>query len=130
MAKRKPTKTTKERGKLLRQIRSMEKRGYRFSEKDLQKIKSGKYYQTFYSYTRDNYKKLYSVATAEINGKTVTGYVNEKRIELAQELLKTTNLQIQTIAQYCGIVDVHYFTRLFKKTTGVSPKQYREENSK
>ena len=63
-------------------------------------------------------------------GITVTGYVNEKRIELAQELLKTTNLQIQTIAQYCGIVDVHYFTRLFKKTTGVSPKQYREENSR
>lgn len=62
-------------------------------------------------------------------GKTVTGYVNEKRIELAQELLKTTNLQIQTIAQYCGVVDVHYFTRLFKKLTGVSPKQYREENN-
>lgn len=63
-------------------------------------------------------------------GKTVTGYVNEKRIELAQELLKTTNLQIQTIAQYCGIVDVHYFTRLFKKITGVSPKQFREENNR
>ncbi len=63
-------------------------------------------------------------------GKTVTGYVNEKRIELAQELLKTTNLQVQTIAQYCGIVDVHYFTRLFKKLTGVSPKQYREENNR
>lgn len=63
-------------------------------------------------------------------GKTVTGYVNEKRIELAQELLKTTNLQIQTIAQYCGIVDVHYFTRLFKKLSGVSPKQYREDNNR
>ena len=60
-------------------------------------------------------------------GKTVTAYVNEKRIELAQELLRTTNLQIQTIAQYCGIIDVHYFTRLFKKITGVSPKQFREE---
>lgn len=63
-------------------------------------------------------------------GKTVTAYVNEKRIELAQELLKTTNLQIQTIAQYCGIIDVHYFTRLFKKITGVSPKQFREEFNK
>ena len=63
-------------------------------------------------------------------GKTVTAYVNEKRIELAQELLRTTNLQIQTIAQYCGIIDVHYFTRLFKKITGVSPKQFREEFSK
>ena len=63
-------------------------------------------------------------------GKTVTAYVNEKRIELAQELLRTTNLQIQTIAQYCGIIDVHYFTRLFKKITGVSPKQFREEFNK
>ena len=63
-------------------------------------------------------------------GKTITAYVNERRIELAQELLKTTNLQIQTIAQYCGIFDVHYFTRLFKKVTGVSPKQFREENSR
>lgn len=63
-------------------------------------------------------------------GKTITGYVNEKRIELAQELLKTTNLQVQTIAQYCGIIDVHYFTRLFKKLTGVSPKQFREENNR
>lgn len=62
-------------------------------------------------------------------GKTVTAYVNERRIELAQELLKTTSLQIQTIAQYCGIIDVHYFTRLFKKQTGLSPKQYREENA-
>ena len=63
-------------------------------------------------------------------GITVTGYVNEKRSELAQELLKTTNWQIKTMAQYYVIVDVHYFTRLFKKTTGVSPKQYREENSR
>jgi AraC-like DNA-binding protein len=62
-------------------------------------------------------------------GKTITAYVNEKRIELAQELLRTTNLQIQTVAQYCGIVDVHYFTRLFKKLTGVSPKVFREENT-
>lgn len=61
-------------------------------------------------------------------GKTITAYVNQRRIELAQELLKTTNLQIQTIAQYCGILDVHYFTRLFKKVTGVSPKQFREAN--
>lgn len=61
-------------------------------------------------------------------GKTITSYVNEKRVELAQELLKTTNLQIQTIAQYCGIFDVHYFTRLFKKITGISPKEYRNEN--
>jgi len=87
MAKRKLTKTTKERGKLLRQIRSMENRGYRFPEKELQKIHSGKYYQTFHSYTRGNYKKLYSVATGEIDGKTVTGY-EFRSYERKQAVLK------------------------------------------
>lgn len=62
-------------------------------------------------------------------GKTITSYVNEKRIELAQELLKTTSLQVQTIAQYCGIFDIHYFTRLFKKITNMTPKQFREVNT-
>lgn len=94
MAKRKLTKTTKERGKLLRQIRSMEKRGYRFPEKELQKIHSGKYYQTFHSYTRDNYEKLYSVATGEIDGKTVTGY-EFRSYERKQAALKATETRKQ-----------------------------------
>ncbi len=59
-------------------------------------------------------------------GKNITTYVNEKRIELAEELLKSTNLQIQTIAQYCGIFDVHYFSRLFKKMTNKTPGDYRK----
>ena len=41
------------------------------------------------------------------------------------ELLRTTKLQIQTIAQHCGIMDVHYFSRIFKKVTGQTPKEYR-----
>lgn len=59
-------------------------------------------------------------------GQTLTEHVNQKRIKHAKQLLKTTNLQIQTIAQYCGIVDVHYFSKLFKKSVGKTPKEYRE----
>lgn len=59
-------------------------------------------------------------------GQTLTEHVNQKRIKHAKQLLKTTNLQIQTIAQYCGIVDVHYFSKLFKKQEGKTPKEYRE----
>ena len=59
-------------------------------------------------------------------GKTVSEYIREKRIRAAQKLLSTTHLQVQTIALHCGILDVQYFTKLFKKTTGMSPKEYRE----
>lgn len=58
-------------------------------------------------------------------GQTITDFVNLRRIEYAKKLLKTTNLQIQTIAQHCGILDIAYFSKLFKKYEGVSPKQYR-----
>lgn len=58
-------------------------------------------------------------------GQTITDYVNRKRTELAMHLLETTNLQVQTIAQHCGIVDVHYFSKVFKKYTGKTPKEYR-----
>ena len=59
-------------------------------------------------------------------GKTVSEYVREKRIRHATHLLSTTNLQIQTVALHCGIVDVQYFSKIFKRETGFTPKEYRE----
>ena len=59
-------------------------------------------------------------------GMTLTEYVTKKRIEHAAFLLVSTNLQIQTVAQNCGIYDVNYFTKMFKKQTGKTPREYRE----
>ena len=59
-------------------------------------------------------------------GKTVTAYIREKRMRHACHLLGTTNLQIQTVAMHCGILDVHYFSKIFKAEVGMTPKQYRE----
>lgn len=59
-------------------------------------------------------------------GETVTDHVNRKRVELAVHLLSTTNLQVQTVAQHCGFADVHYFTKVFKKLTGETPRQMRD----
>lgn len=59
-------------------------------------------------------------------GTTLTDYVNKKRVEHAIFLLNTTQFQIQTIASYCGIADINYFTRIFKKFTDMTPKRYRE----
>ena len=59
-------------------------------------------------------------------GSTLTEYVNGKRIKHAVSLLNTTSMQIQAIAQYCGIPDVNYFTKTFKKYIGTTPKEYRD----
>lgn len=60
-------------------------------------------------------------------GKTVTEYINDKRITYAKHLLRTTSLQIQTVSLHCGIMDVHYFSKLFKQKTGKTPSCFREE---
>lgn len=59
-------------------------------------------------------------------GLTLTEFVNQKRIEHALLLLNSTDMQIQTVALNCGIPDVNYFTKLFKKIVGKTPKEYRE----
>lgn len=63
-------------------------------------------------------------------GETLTEYVNGKRIKRAMQLLETTKMQVQNVAQNCGILDVHYFSKIFKKTTGMTPKEYRESFTK
>ncbi len=58
-------------------------------------------------------------------GVTLTEYVNQKRVEHGVFLLNTTNMQIQTIAQQCGVSDINYFTRIFKKRIGKTPSEYK-----
>lgn len=59
-------------------------------------------------------------------GSTVTDYTTGRRISHARHLLENTRLQIQTVGQLCGFEDVHYFSKIFKKLTGQTPKQYRQ----
>lgn len=59
-------------------------------------------------------------------GQTLTDYITAKRMTLAMKLLGTTQMQIQMVAQICGIPDVNYFTKKFKKATGRTPKEYRQ----
>ena len=60
-------------------------------------------------------------------GMTLTDFVTKKRIEHAADLLTSTGLQIQTVAQQCGILDVNYFTKAFKKIYKVTPSEYRKQ---
>lgn len=58
-------------------------------------------------------------------GRTLTEYVNHKRIEFSIFLLNTTNMQIQLISQHCGFSDINYFIKIFKKYIGKTPTEYR-----
>jgi len=58
-------------------------------------------------------------------GQTITNYVNQKRMKHAAQLLSETTLQVQTVAQHCGFLDVHYFSKVFKKYIGKTPKEFK-----
>ena len=59
-------------------------------------------------------------------GHTLTDYITRRRVRHAMHLLKNTRLQVQTVAQHCGILDVQYFSKIFKRITGMAPKEYRD----
>ncbi len=59
-------------------------------------------------------------------GKTVTDYINEKRIGESLRLLNTTSMSIADVSQKVGIIDFSYFSKLFKKYVKVSPREYKK----
>ena len=52
-------------------------------------------------------------------------YINFLRLEKAKNMLLSSNLTVFEIADSVGFEDQFYFSRLFKKETGVSPVYYR-----
>ncbi|ELP5728028.1 helix-turn-helix transcriptional regulator [Vibrio vulnificus] len=63
-------------------------------------------------------------------GLSFRDYLSNKRINLAKQLLvEDKQTKIAFIAYQCGYRDVSYFSRIFKKKTGVSPGKFRLNNS-
>ncbi|RKN62081.1 AraC family transcriptional regulator [Paenibacillus ginsengarvi] len=58
-------------------------------------------------------------------GMSALQYVHHLRIEKAQELLRTTELSVQQIADATGFGDATYLIRQFRSKTGMTPKRYR-----
>jgi two-component system response regulator YesN len=54
-------------------------------------------------------------------------YINQVRIEQAKYLLKTSDLKINEIADEVGICNPNYFSTQFKRRTGMSPLEYRQD---
>ena len=62
-------------------------------------------------------------------GNSFTEYVTKVRLHHAKELLDTTAMTTAEIAEQVGIKDYFYFIKLFSKTVGVTPKQYRNREA-
>ena len=59
-------------------------------------------------------------------GMTAHAYIMDKKIDYAKYLLVSTNESVKMIAKETGFYDEYYFMRFFKKTVGVTPKNYRK----
>lgn len=71
--------------------------------------------------TPDHFSRLFVDATGELP----LVYIRMKRIERARLLLTTTNMLFYEIAAETGFESLSYFARVFKKTTGQTPGQYK-----
>ncbi len=63
-------------------------------------------------------------------GLTPYAYLTQKRTEVAMRLLKTSDLTIKEISNELLFTDNNYFSKAFKKQTGMSPTEYRKANQK
>lgn len=56
--------------------------------------------------------------------------IQRRRIAKAKERLLASDWKVQAVAEYVGFEDSAYFSRVFKKETGMSPKEYRNAHEK
>lgn len=93
-------------------------------------------------FVRDNYQKPISLqdaaGAADVNPAYLSylfkqemeigfsNYLQDCRIGCARELLVNTNYKVREIAIMAGFSDYHYFSRTFKKVTGLSPAEFRK----
>jgi len=71
----------------------------------------------------DYFSRLFQQYTGERPLK----YINEKRIERAQYLMLTTRMTFSEIAVQTGFENIFYFSKIFKKVTGMSPGNYKKQ---
>ena len=86
----------------------------------------------FEKLTLDGIAKALSVSKTKLcsvtamHGNTVMSLVNERRIEEAKRLLRTTDLYIYEVSQKVGVPDHNYFSKLFRAAVGETPREYQK----
>lgn len=92
------------------------------------------------TYIRDHYREKISLTDVaeevgisyghlskcfkQVEGNSFNNYLMEVRMEESKRLMREENMPISEIAYQVGIGDPNYFSKCFKKHTGLSPKEY------
>ena len=83
----------------------------------------------FYAQQLNMSIKQLNFLVREIHGKTVSNLIHERIIVDAQLSLQSSQCSVKTIAYNLGFEDPSYFSRFFRRYTGLSPNQYRKSTS-
>lgn len=72
-----------------------------------------------YSFSPNHFRKLFK----DMTGLSPVAYINRLRILRAYDCIQKQNMSIKEAAEYVGIYDYNYFSRMFKKVMGYSPNK-------
>ena len=67
----------------------------------------------------------FSTVFSQTLGRSFINYLTAMRIERAKELLRTTGMKLSSIAMEIGYNEPNYFSHVFRKLEGITPKEYR-----
>jgi YesN/AraC family two-component response regulator len=83
---------------------------------------SGNMIEELFEVNFDYINRVFLAAT----GSTIFNYINALRINNAKQLIATTNLPFGEVGYLVGVEDRYYFSKLFRKFTGMTPSEYYE----
>lgn len=72
-------------------------------------------------------KEMAEVKKIIWDGTTINSYLIAKRITRAKQMLRFTDKTLEEIAVSVGMNGGNYFSRMFKKIEGISPREYRKQ---
>ncbi len=93
-----------------------------FFDSDLSVAHIGKLFSYNQKYICSAFKRYFKIGISE--------YISTVRIAAACRFIEQGNAVVSVVAQKCGFLDTAYFSKVFKKHIGVSPREYMEKYSK
>lgn len=79
-----------------------------------------------YLFLNSSYFSRYFKRLAGIN---FTDYVHQYKMKIAEKMLKTSNQPLESLAMSLGYSDRNYFSKVFKKYTGMTPSEYKSKQT-
>lgn len=113
-----------------------EKHNILTTHKNIQKVIEDMHRNCNHAMTINEYAKLYNMSVCWFinNFKALTGmtprqYMIHIKINKAKALLNDSQLNVNEVADIVGFQNAFYFSRAFKKMTGVSPKEWKTQKA-